>query len=684
MRNLWLLLVCCSFVCGIHAIKKLAEMSDYSDHPCIRSCGDNSLPRRCEYDWTLELYYTLSKACFDCPFNLTDCTRPHCVTAEGTSRGILTANRVLPGPEIQVCEGDEIVVNVHNAMDTVAGTTIHWHGLLQRGTPHMDGVNLITQCSIHQLSTFQYRFMAKDPGTYWWHSHAGLQRSEGLFGHLVIRQNPSRDPHSALYDYDLPEHVMSITDWLIQMTDNRFAAHHHDDGDNKPAAMLINGKGAFHEFMDPTTGNKTHTPHAEFTVKPGNRYRFRVISAAQLNCPIQVSVDNHTLMVIASDGSNFDPIVVDSFNIFAGERYDFVLITHNFSQPINHWIRVRGLADCSNKKAHQVAVLRYEGAPPGLPGLDTSYEAGERLGIKLNPWNTRGTDMLIPVDRLNSTEPDDDSLQEVPDRRFYLAMDFNKIDNFHFNKPGLYPLASVASNKHLYSPQINHLSFSLPRVPPLTQFEDINEEETFCNPEQVQVHCDQEYCECTHRLKVALGEVVELIFIDEGVIFNANHPMHLHGYKFRVIGMDRLNESTSIETIKAMDRNGQLRRKFTKGILKDTVTVPDGGYTIIRFKADNPGIWLMHCHIEFHAAIGMGLIIQVGEASQFPKRPRNFPTCGNWRYTSDDDDSDKESTDVNDKSSQCSANSSSAVESCRSLVLMLVVVLAVCEQFLRL
>ena len=86
------------------------------------------------------------------------------------------------------------------------------------------------------------RFIAKDPGTYWWHSHAGLQRSNGLFGHFIVRQKPSRDPHSVLYDYDLPEHVMSITDWLVEMTANRFAAHHHDDGDNKPASMLINGE----------------------------------------------------------------------------------------------------------------------------------------------------------------------------------------------------------------------------------------------------------------------------------------------------------------------------------------------------------------------------------------------------------------------------------------------------------
>lgn len=74
---------------------------DYSDHPCIRPCGINTR-KTCEYTFTLEYYYTLSKACYDCPFNVSDCSRPHCVPADGSPRPILTANRMLPGPGIHV------------------------------------------------------------------------------------------------------------------------------------------------------------------------------------------------------------------------------------------------------------------------------------------------------------------------------------------------------------------------------------------------------------------------------------------------------------------------------------------------------------------------------------------------------------------------------------------------------
>lgn len=94
------------------------------------------------------------------------------------------------------------------------------------------------------------RFTAKDRGTHFWHSHAGLQRADGLFGSLIVRQPPSHDIHSPLYDFDLPEHVIIVTDWLNELVTSRFASHHHDDGDNKAESMLINGQYVSHLFKN--------------------------------------------------------------------------------------------------------------------------------------------------------------------------------------------------------------------------------------------------------------------------------------------------------------------------------------------------------------------------------------------------------------------------------------------------
>jgi hypothetical protein len=123
------------------------------------------------------------------------------------------------------------------------------------------------------------------------------------------------------------------------------------------------------------------TPRAIFTVKQGQRYRFRVASNGVNNCPIEFSIDNHTLTVISSDGTPFKPVHVQSFNIFAGERYDFILNADKDSG--NFWIRTRGLADCGPEynSVRQTAILRYEGAMPMFPKESTDYEAGERPGM---------------------------------------------------------------------------------------------------------------------------------------------------------------------------------------------------------------------------------------------------------------------------------------------------------------
>lgn len=82
--------------------------------------------------------------------------------------------------------------------------------------------------------------------------------------------------------------------------------------------------------------------------------------------------------------------------------------------------------------------------------------------------------------------------------------------------------------------------------------------------------------------------------------------------------------------MKRLDNAGMIKRKLNNAVIKDTVTIPDGGYTIIRFVADNPGFWLFHCHIEYHAEIGMALVMKVGENEDMVPTPKGFPTCDNY------------------------------------------------------
>jgi len=149
----------------------------------------------------------------------------------------------------------------------------------------MDGVPLVTQCPISPASTFRYKFIAEKPGTHFYHSHSGIlspfiilsilltdkriyklqkkngltgfQRADGVFGPLIIRQSRDKDPHSMLYDHDLPEHVILVSDWLGELGVAKFVAHHHDDGDNKPSSMIINGRGRLPKQRGELTTNET-------------------------------------------------------------------------------------------------------------------------------------------------------------------------------------------------------------------------------------------------------------------------------------------------------------------------------------------------------------------------------------------------------------------------------------------
>lgn len=128
---------------------------------CYRSCQINEPPKICYYHFTLEYYAVLGSACEVCTSNTTnqftaDC---QCILADGVEKGVLTANRMVPGPSIQVCKNDKVIVDVKNQIEG-SDVTIHWHGVWQIGTPYSDGVPFVTQCPIHGGNTF--RFAAKN------------------------------------------------------------------------------------------------------------------------------------------------------------------------------------------------------------------------------------------------------------------------------------------------------------------------------------------------------------------------------------------------------------------------------------------------------------------------------------------------------------------------------------------
>nr|KAG5709129.1 hypothetical protein BaRGS_028585 [Batillaria attramentaria] len=471
----------------------------------------------------------------------------------------------------KVCEGDTVVVAVTNMLEDGLSTSIHWHGQHMHGTPYMDGMGQVTQCHIQHMETFTYKFKAGPAGSHWYHAHTGMQFADGLFGAIIVRQPPNYDPNSNLYDLDLPEHVVLVHDWMSEFSMSRYVTMMHDWYNFRlPRSVLVNGRGRQYNVTG-SDGAHAQTPLEVLHVQRGKKYRLRIIAAAPA-CPLQVSVDDHQLMVIAVDG----------------ERYDFVLDASKDAE--NYWLRVFGLWYCefSTVISNGGAILRYEGAPEVEP---SGHLNQQRDGILLNPilfdnnvteygWNReviRTDDMRYAYDS-NYTD-------EVVDFKYFLGMDFNYNDNSKYGHKELYPVRTHST------PVIDNITFSLPPVPILSQPEDVRGE-WFCNRSTIPDHdyCQTEdLCMCTHMIRVKLNQVVELVVFHEGRFFTERgHNMHLHGHKFRLLGLNKVGKALSRSTLEQMDARGELRRNYIKPPVRDTVNVPDGGYAIIRFTASNP------------------------------------------------------------------------------------------------
>ncbi|KAG6901004.1 Acyl-coenzyme A oxidase 2, partial [Termitomyces sp. Mi166 len=246
-------------------------------------------------------------------------------------------------------------------------TSIHWHGIFQSGTPWADGPVGVTQCPIIPGQSFEYNFKVPDQaGTFWYHSHYSTQYCDGLRGVFVIYD--PHDPHKDLYDVDNDDTVITLADWYHVPALQAGPVPTSD-------ATLINGKGRY-------AGGPT-SPLAVISVVKGQRYRFRLVSVS-CDPNFVFSIDGHTMTIIEVDGINVQPLTVDSIQIFAGQRYSFVL---NADQPAdNYWIRAQpNIGTTTFDGGVNSAILRYRDAPNRDPNTTQTPNSNPLLETNLHP-----------------------------------------------------------------------------------------------------------------------------------------------------------------------------------------------------------------------------------------------------------------------------------------------------------
>ncbi|KAJ8508845.1 hypothetical protein ONZ45_g8915 [Pleurotus djamor] len=274
------------------------------------------------------------------------------IAPDGFNRSTVLAGGTFPGAMIHGKKGDHFQLNVVNQLSDASmarDTSIHWHGLFQKGTNWADGVSMVNQCPIVPQESFLYDFSVPDQaGTFWYHSHVGTQYCDGLRGPFIIYDD--QDPHQSLYDVDDESTVLMLGDWYHLPSPQVTGIPH-------PDATVFNGLGR--------SLNGPASPLYVQNVAFGTRYRLRLINAG-CDSNYVFSIDGHTFTIIEADGQNTEPLQVDQLQIFPGQRYSIVL---NANQTVgNYWIRANpSTGDPGFDNNMNSAILRYQGAPIAEP-----------------------------------------------------------------------------------------------------------------------------------------------------------------------------------------------------------------------------------------------------------------------------------------------------------------------------
>ncbi|KAF2223702.1 putative multicopper oxidase, type 1 [Elsinoe ampelina] len=514
------------------------------------------------------------------------------INPDGVFRPMMLINGKFPGPMVQLNEGDTLrVVVINNATNA---TSIHWHGMYQNGTNHMDGTVGVTQCPIAPGQSLTYEFKVEgQSGTYWYHGHFGAQASDGLFGPLIVHAREEKLMQKIEYETDrvimLSDHYYDVSGALMR----QYLAPDQENAEPIPDAALINGRG--HQDCSKVPDRKCDNSTAEFdppavSLRPDSHHRLRIINTGAF-AEFQFQVDEHELSITEIDGTDVQPKSYHRLNINPAQRYSAVIHTSKTSRS-SFWMRARMITTCFAEPKPQLdpdvnVVMRYESDQ-----LDADHETpiskdwGEALDLECRDMNTTE---LVPV-------------QEVPapdkaDAFYYIRSNFeigaHRLSRGFFNTSSFRPdLRSPSLHRTLEGLSTSNVNFT---------YDAMNENggpQSFINSRAFSV---------SDELVVQTSGVqtIDLLIhnFDDG-----NHPMHLHGYKYFVLASGH-GSPPRLDPFREPDRaNIQPlydSLDFSNPLRRDTASVEAYGWILLRFVADNPGLWSFHCHINWHAEAGL-------------------------------------------------------------------------------
>ncbi len=520
------------------------------------------------------------------------------ITVDGTTSKALAIGGSVPGPVLRWREGEEVVIHVTNRLREP--TSIHWHGLLLAGV--MDGAPGFNGfVAIDPGATYTYRFVLRQAGTYWYHSHSGGQEQQGMYGAIIIAPAAGEKiPTDRDYVVMLSDHTSEHPDAVLRklkansetyVRAPRTILDFFRDAARDGLGATIEDRKMWAEMrMSPTdladvTGYQFlmngKGPDDNWTglFKPGERIRLRFVNASAMTF-FDVRIPDLKMTVISADGQDVLPVPVDEFRIGVAETYD-VLINPRadraytvMAEPIDRTGYARGTLAPREGMQAAIPPLRpralltmadmgpMEGMDHGsMPGMDHSKMAGaggSMVGMDHSKMHGSGHSMAgmdhskMPGTGQSASQPADGapllgwaSAGTLPGQK---ALRYEDLKSLVVNRDTRQPTQEI---RIALDGLMNRYTWTL-------------------NGKRF----DQ-----ASPIRVAYGDRVRIRFVNMTMMA---HPMHLHGMFVEL-------------------ENGQTNRMPRKHV----VVVRPGSEASVLLTADEVGDWPFHCHLMYHMNAGM-------------------------------------------------------------------------------
>ncbi|KAJ0021288.1 hypothetical protein Pint_32593 [Pistacia integerrima] len=514
-----------------------------------------------------------------------------------STKPIVTVNGMFPGPRLIAREDDTLLVKVINHADY--NVTIHWHGVKQFRTGWADGAAYITQCPIQPGQTYVYNFtLSGQRGTLFYHAHILWLRAT-VHGALVIL--PKR---GVPYPFPKPhkEKVILLAEWWksdVEAVINQ--ALQTGLIPNRSDVQTING---YPGPVSSCPSERAYTLHVE----PGKTYMLRVINAA-LNEFFYFKIAGHELIVVEVDASYTKPYKTETVLIAPGQTTNLLLTasltTGNFmvaASRLNRNITATGTLNCIIGSHDDTATI-----------VTIPIVASENASTQL-------------VDKVT-----DHALRSLNSKEYPTTVPL-KIDHSLFFTIGLgmMPCSTCVIGNRAVA-HINNVTFDEPSVSLLqAHFYNIKGVYTDDFPAKPlnKFNYTGEQPKNPHTMKgtrvyrLPYNSTVQIVLQDTVMFSGESHPLHLHGFNFFAVGsgLGNFNPKKDPKKFNLVDP-----------VERNTISVPAGGWTAIRFRANNPGVWFMHCHLEVHKTWGMRMAFVVdngnGPNESILPPPTDLPEC---------------------------------------------------------